>query len=162
METNEVFLPHIQAEIDKLVAYGKKHNSTLKQADIMLKLDKYNLSALEIVHITDALTNAYDLTIIDDMIVESDEHIQKILTDINTDVNLEDSVKMYLKDIGSVALLSQDEEVELAKKMSDGDIDAKNKLSESNLRLVVSIAKRYVGRGLNFLDLIQEGNLGLM
>lgn len=78
------------------------------------------------------------------------------------DVAVDDPVKMYLKDIGKVALLSSDEEAELAKRMLEGDEEAKQKLSEANLRLVVSIAKRYVGRGMLFLDLIQEGNLGLM
>ena len=78
------------------------------------------------------------------------------------DVAVDDPVKMYLKDIGKVPLLSADEEAVLAKRMLDGDEEAKQKLSEANLRLVVSIAKRYVGRGMLFLDLIQEGNLGLM
>ena len=74
-------------------------------------------------------------------------------------VNVEDPVKVYLKDIGRVPLLSMDEEVELAKRMQNGDEEAKRKLSEANLRLVVNIAKRYTGRGMLFLDLIQEGNL---
>ncbi|MBD5099926.1 MAG: RNA polymerase sigma factor RpoD [Clostridiales bacterium] len=78
------------------------------------------------------------------------------------DATTDDSVKMYLKDIGQVPLLQSDEERELAERMSQGDVAAKNRLSEANLRLVVSIAKRYVGRGMQFLDLIQEGNLGLM
>jgi RNA polymerase primary sigma factor len=78
------------------------------------------------------------------------------------DVSIDDPVKMYLKDIGKVPLLNGDEESDLAKRMQEGDEDAKQKLSEANLRLVVSIAKRYVGRGMLFLDLIQEGNLGLM
>ncbi len=78
------------------------------------------------------------------------------------DVAVDDPVKMYLKDIGKVPLLTSEEETELAKRMLEGDEDAKRKLSEANLRLVVSIAKRYVGRGMLFLDLIQEGNLGLM
>ena len=78
------------------------------------------------------------------------------------DVNVEDPVKVYLKDIGRVPLLSMNEEVELAKRMQNGDEEAKRKLSEANLRLVVNIAKRYTGRGMLFLDLIQEGNLGLM
>ncbi len=78
------------------------------------------------------------------------------------EVSIDDPVKMYLKDIGKVPLLTADEEVELAKRMEAGEEDAKQKLSEANLRLVVSIAKRYVGRGMLFLDLIQEGNLGLM
>ena len=78
------------------------------------------------------------------------------------EVSMDDPVKMYLKDIGKVPLLQPDEETELAKRMMDGDEDAKRLLSEANLRLVVSIAKRYMGRGMQFLDLIQEGNLGLM
>ncbi len=80
-----------------------------------------------------------------------------------SDIGLDDPVKMYLKDIGRVPLLSGDDEIELARRMQEeGDEDAKKQLSEANLRLVVSIAKRYVGRGMLFLDLIQEGNLGLM
>ena len=76
--------------------------------------------------------------------------------------NLEDPVRMYLKEIGKVPLLTAEEEIELAKRMEEGDEEAKKRLSEANLRLVVSIAKRYVGRGMLFLDLIQEGNLGLI
>ena len=77
-------------------------------------------------------------------------------------VSIEDPVRMYLKEIGKVPLLSAEEEIELAKRMEEGDEDAKKRLAEANLRLVVSIAKRYVGRGMLFLDLIQEGNLGLI
>jgi len=77
-------------------------------------------------------------------------------------INIDDHVRMYLKEIGKVPLLSSEEEIELAKRMATGDEEAKRRLSEANLRLVVSIAKRYVGRGMLFLDLIQEGNLGLM
>ena len=77
-------------------------------------------------------------------------------------VNNDDILQMYLKEIGKVPLLTAEEEVELAKKMEEGDMEAKKKLAEANLRLVVSIAKRYVGRGMLFLDLIQEGNLGLI
>lgn len=87
-----------------------------------------------------------------------DDAIDKIMSEVSID----DPVKVYLKDIGKVPLLSMDEEIELAQKMADGDDYAKQRLSEANLRLVVSIAKRYVGRGMLFLDLIQEGNLGLM
>ncbi|MFA5602497.1 MAG: RNA polymerase sigma factor RpoD [Bacilli bacterium] len=78
------------------------------------------------------------------------------------DVKINDPVRMYLKEIGKMNLLTTQEEIELAKRVLEGDIEAKNKLAESNLRLVVSIAKRYVGRGMLFLDLIQEGNIGLM
>lgn len=94
-------------------------------------------------------------------IQEDSEDIKEIAFD-GIDATTDDSVKMYLKDIGQVPLLQSDEEKELAQRMSEGDVAAKNRLSEANLRLVVSIAKRYVGRGMQFLDLIQEGNLGLM
>ena len=77
-------------------------------------------------------------------------------------VGTEDPVRMYLKEIGTVPLLTADEELELAKRKTEGDIVAKEKLIEANLRLVVSIAKRYTGRGMSFLDLVQEGNLGLI
>ena len=83
-------------------------------------------------------------------------------SEITKDININDPVRMYLKEIGRISLLSPEEELELSEKVAAGDEDAKNKLAESNLRLVVSIAKRYVGRGLLFLDLIQEGNIGLM
>lgn len=79
-----------------------------------------------------------------------------------SEANVDDSVKVYLKDIGKVPLLTKEEEIELAKRMEAGDEEAKAKLSEANLRLVVNLAKRYVGRNLHFLDLIQEGNMGLM
>jgi len=92
---------------------------------------------------------------------EESEDIKEISFD-SIDATTDDSVKMYLKDIGQVPLLKSDEEKDLARRMSKGDVSAKNRLSEANLRLVVSIAKRYVGRGMQFLDLIQEGNLGLM
>ena len=77
-------------------------------------------------------------------------------------ISIDDPVRMYLKDIGKVPLLSEPEEKEIAQRMADGDDDAKKQLTEANLRLVVSVAKRYVGRGMQFLDLIQEGNLGLI
>ncbi len=95
-------------------------------------------------------------------IVDEEERDRRIFEQSLLDVNIEDPVKMYLKDIGQVPLLSADEEAELAQKARDGDEAAKKRLSEANLRLVVSIAKRYVGRGMLFLDLIQEGNIGLM
>ena len=106
----------------------------------------------------------------DDMILElessgevpDEEEIENIDLSVPDGVSIEDPVRMYLKEIGKVPLLSADEEVELARKMETGDMEAKKKLAEANLRLVVSIAKRYVGRGMLFLDLIQEGNLGLI
>ena len=93
--------------------------------------------------------------------VEEEEEIELDLS-IPDDVGIDDPVRMYLKEIGRVPLLKADEEVELAKRMQEGDEEAKNQLAEASLRLVVSIAKRYVGRGMLFLDLIQEGNLGLL
>ncbi|MBQ8395089.1 MAG: RNA polymerase sigma factor RpoD [Clostridia bacterium] len=95
-------------------------------------------------------------------IVDEDQRDRELFEQALSDIGLDDPVKMYLKDIGRVPLLSAEEEVELAKRMQENDEAAKKRLSEANLRLVVSIAKRYVGRGMLFLDLIQEGNLGLM
>ncbi len=95
-------------------------------------------------------------------IINEYERVKEIYDELLKEVSMDDPVKMYLKDIGKVPLLQPDEETELAKKMMDGDEQAKRLLSEANLRLVVSIAKRYMGRGMQFLDLIQEGNLGLM
>ncbi len=93
---------------------------------------------------------------------EEEVDIENVDLSVPDSVSIEDPVRMYLKEIGKVPLLSAEEEVELAKRMELGDQEAKNKLAEANLRLVVSIAKRYVGRGMLFLDLIQEGNLGLI
>ena len=95
-------------------------------------------------------------------IVDEDQRDRELFEQALSDIGLDDPVKMYLKDIGRVPLLSADEEVDLARRMQEADEAAKKRLSEANLRLVVSIAKRYVGRGMLFLDLIQEGNLGLM
>lgn len=93
---------------------------------------------------------------------EDDKEKSKKVIPVPKGVGVDDPVRMYLKEIGKIDLLKAEEEVELAKRMEEGDIEAKQKLAEANLRLVVSIAKRYVGRGMLFLDLIQEGNLGLM
>ncbi len=95
-------------------------------------------------------------------IIDEAERDKELYEQALSDVSLDDPVKMYLKDIGEVPLLSADDEIDLARRIQDGDEEAKKKLSEANLRLVVSIAKRYVGRGMLFLDLIQEGNIGLM
>ena len=102
---------------------------------------------------------------VDDEILLDDEEeveVEKIDLSVPDGVSIEDPVRMYLKEIGKVPLLSAEEEIELAKRMELGDQEAKKRLAEANLRLVVSIAKRYVGRGMLFLDLIQEGNLGLI
>lgn len=100
----------------------------------------------------------------DDIILDDEDeiNIEKIDLSVPDGVGLEDPVRMYLKEIGKVPLLSAEEEIEYAKRMEQGDEEAKKRLAEANLRLVVSIAKRYVGRGMLFLDLIQEGNLGLI
>ena len=95
-------------------------------------------------------------------IVDDYEKDKELYDQLLKEISMDDPVKMYLKDIGKVPLLSADDEIELARKMMDGDESAKRELSVANLRLVVSIAKRYVGRGMQILDLIQEGNLGLM
>ena len=95
-------------------------------------------------------------------IVDDYEKDKELYDQLLKEISMDDPVKMYLKDIGKVPLLSADDEIDLARKMMDGDEDAKRELSVANLRLVVSIAKRYVGRGMQFIDLIQEGNLGLM
>ena len=94
--------------------------------------------------------------------LEAEIDLDLDLSELENNINIEDHVRMYLKEIGKVPLLTSEEEIELAKRMEEGDEDAKARLAEANLRLVVSIAKRYVGRGMQLLDLIQEGNLGLM
>ena len=105
------------------------------------------------------LDNDIDMDGLED---EEEVELDKIDLSVPEGVSIEDPVRMYLKEIGKVSLLSADEEIELAKRMENGDEAAKKRLAEANLRLVVSIAKRYVGRGMLFLDLIQEGNLGLI
>ena len=123
----------------------------------------------------DALDEIYNLLVENDIEVVTEEESSTeggstqekepiILSDedITKDVNINDPVRMYLKEIGRISLLSSEEELDISMRIANGDEDAKNLLAESNLRLVVSIAKRYVGRGLLFLDLIQEGNIGLM
>ncbi len=114
-------------------------------------LDKHNVDVLRISEEDE-----------EDIILDDDEELETIDLSIPEGINIEDPVRMYLKEIGKVQLLNADEEIELARKMEDGDDYAKKRLAEANLRLVVSIAKRYVGRGMLFLDLIQEGNLGLI
>ena len=145
----------IKAEVAKLIELAKAKGQ-LTEEDIVARMEKLEATAADIETVYKAL-EAEKITI-----VETAPETEDIFEKIMTEVNVDDSVKMYLKDIGQVPLLSKDEEKELAKKMTEGDSRAKERLSEANLRLVVSIAKRYVGRGMQFLDLIQEGNLGLM
>ena len=127
--------------------------------------DFLEASGVDVLRITDNGTD--DLMLDDDMDIdglddEEEVEIDKIDLSVPEGVSIEDPVRMYLKEIGKVPLLSAEEEIELAKRMEQGDENAKKRLAEANLRLVVSIAKRYVGRGMLFLDLIQEGNLGLI
>ena len=127
--------------------------------------DFLEASGVDVLRITDG--NADDMILDDDgdidKLDEEDEiELDKIDLSVPEGVSIEDPVRMYLKEIGKVPLLSAEEEIELAKRMENGDEAAKKRLAEANLRLVVSIAKRYVGRGMLFLDLIQEGNLGLI
>ncbi len=127
--------------------------------------DFLEASGVDVLRITD--NGADDLMLDDDMDIdglddEDEVELDKIDLSVPEGVSIEDPVRMYLKEIGKVPLLSAEEEIELAKRMEQGDESAKKRLAEANLRLVVSIAKRYVGRGMLFLDLIQEGNLGLI
>ena len=127
--------------------------------------DFLEASGVDVLRITD--NGADDLMLDDDMDIdglddEEEVELDKIDLSVPEGVSIEDPVRMYLKEIGKVPLLSAEEEIELAKRMEQGDENAKKRLAEANLRLVVSIAKRYVGRGRLFLDLIQEGNLGLI
>ncbi len=148
----------IEQELTKLLEIGTKKGS-LNEEDIYFRLLKHEASADEIKEVIDALTNA-NIKIIK---AENPDVEKENFDDLVSQVSVDDPVKMYLKDIGKVPLLSSDEEIDLAKRMLDGDEYAKAKLSEANLRLVVSIAKRYAGRtSMQFLDLIQEGNIGLL
>ncbi len=155
---------------DQLIELGKKR-STLTYKDIMERLSPFDQDPEQMdeffEHLTDSgidVTNDND----DELVLSEEEnHHQE---DFNFDddlalppgVKINDPVRMYLKEIGRVSLLSADDEVDLAKRIEAGDEEAKRRLAEANLRLVVSIAKRYVGRGMLFLDLIQEGNMGLI
>ena len=119
-------------------------------------LEKYDLDAKQIDFVYKSIGEACI------QIIDEEQRDRELFEQALADGGLDDPVKMYLKDIGRVPLLSADEEVDLARRMQESDESAKKRLSEANLRLVVSIAKRYVGRGMLFLDLIQEGNMGLM
>ena len=148
---NQQFLETFLTEIKT-----KYPNSIVTYDQVEEKLEKLDLSSEQNAEIYKFLEEN-GIVIKDAFEFNTEELFRKV-----ADVAVDDPVKMYLKDIGKVPLLTTDEEAELARRMLDGDEDAKQRLSEANLRLVVSIAKRYVGRGMLFLDLIQEGNLGLM
>ena len=150
-------------EVNDLVIRGKKQGY-LTYEKIMDKLEKTKLNSDQIDEIYD-IFNDLDIDIVEDIseLDDKDEEDEKSLDlTVSKSSGIEDPVRMYLKEIGKVDLLTAKEEVELAKRMENGDERAKQHLVEANLRLVVSIAKKYVGRGMLFLDLIQEGNMGLM
>ena len=159
--------------LNKLVEMGKKKDGKINFSDINEQFKDIDLDGDKTEKILDYLEQNGIIAILpdtdtdDDIILDVDdepteEELENIEFSVPDGVSIEDPVRMYLKEIGKVPLLSADEEVELAKKMETGDLDARKRLAEANLRLVVSIAKRYVGRGMLFLDLIQEGNLGLI
>jgi len=154
--------------IEKLIAKGSKNGDMLTYGDLINEFQTEDLSTEEIEKIYDVFSKR-GIEIVDklppegDATEEPEEEATLNLADITTDgISPDDPVRMYLKEIGSVDLLSPEREIELAQRMKNGDEDAKQELADANLRLVVSIAKRYVGRGMLFLDLIQEGNLGLI
>ena len=163
-------------KLNELVAMGKKKKSILDVQEINDFFTDMELSTDQMEKVFDYLeSNNIDVLRIsgdtdddpdvdlDGIISEEDEvDMENIDLSVPEGVSIEDPVRMYLKEIGKVPLLSAEREIELAKRMEEGYEDAKKELAEANLRLVVSIAKRYVGRGMLFLDLIQEGNLGLI
>lgn len=158
-------------EIVKELISSAGKNKTITDKDIFKMMDKHHLGENQIEKIYEELETA-GVTLAEDNDepnfeelegIEEDIKIEDIETmDIPDGVSVDDPVRLYLKEIGKIPLLSAEKELEYAKRMMDGDQKAKEKLSEANLRLVVSIAKKYVGRGMLFLDLIQEGNLGLI
>ena len=150
-------------EYQEISDYFKDQPLDAEQMDKIF--DFLEASGVDVLRITE--NSADDLMLDDDMDIdglddEEEVELDKIDLSVPEGVSIEDPVRMSLKEIGKVPLLSAEEEIELAKKMEQGDENAKKRLAEANLRLVVSIAKRYVGRGMLFLDLIQEGNLGLI
>ena len=174
---NKPSMEDLQAAMQGLIAQGKK-DGMIKASDLNALLEKMDLSAEKIEEIYDrfesmniqVIASELELDLGDDIDlgdgdidlsgVEDEDLVDPV--DLAAEYNLDDPVRMYLKEIGQIKLLTAEEEVELAQRMAVGDESAKNKLTEANLRLVVSIAKKYSGRGLHILDLIQEGNTGLI
>lgn len=168
----------IEEALADVIAAAKKGNNVIKMEDIVgfLSSTKYGADSLEKaldifeknnIEVDMADDELDDMDLIDDdpdLIDEEgvEEDLNNLTLGVSDGVGTEDPVRMYLKEIGQVQLLTAQQEIEYAKRMEEGDETAKNRLAEANLRLVVSIAKRYVGRGMQFLDLIQEGNLGLI
>ena len=169
-----VFDEKLEQKIKGLIELGKKKKGVLEDSEIRDFFSEVEMSDVLMDHITETLeqSNIDILRIVPeeedddepdiDLSEEEEPDMENIDLSVPDSVSIEDPVRMYLKEIGKVPLLSAEEEIDLAKKMEQGDEEAKKKLAEANLRLVVSIAKRYVGRGMLFLDLIQEGNLGLI
>lgn len=163
---NEKDQKTILKEINKLIDKGKKEGF-ITYKEVMNSLEKIQLTTEQIEDIYEKFEDL-EIEIIGDkdeaLLLEDDKEEKEVKEDLSVPkgINVDDPVRMYLKEIGKIDLLTGEEEVELAKRMGAGDEEAKKHLAEANLRLVVSIAKRYVGRGMLFLDLIQEGNLGLM
>ena len=169
----------VHAALQALITQAKK-DGMIRAADLNAQLEKMQLTPEKIEDIYDRL-DAMNIQVVtadleldlgdDDLDLGPDDDInlagldeEELVdpVDLAAEYSLDDPVRMYLKEIGQIKLLSAEEEVELAKRVSEGDQEAKNKLTEANLRLVVSIAKKYSGRGLHILDLIQEGNTGLI
>lgn len=147
-------------KVKKLVDKGKK-KGLLTYEEIMDSLEEIELGSEQIEEIYQALEDMH-IDVIEEEKKEDVQKAKEARISASKNVNVDDPVKMYLKEIGKVSLLTREEEVELAKRIEAGDKSAKKELAEANLRLVVSIAKKYIGRGMSFLDLIQEGNLGLI
>ncbi len=155
----------MEARVRELIETGKS-KGVLTYKEIVELLGDVELDSEQFDRILDTLSGLNIDVVKDEAIPEAeplpDAAEEEIDISVPEGISIDDPVRMYLKEIGKVPLLTADEEIELAKRMEQGDEEAKKRLSEANLRLVVSIAKRYVGRGMLFLDLIQEGNLGLI
>ena len=161
----------LNTKLNELLQIAKKKKNMLEYQEISDYFQGMNLNAEQFEQILDFM-EAHNIDVLrisddddDDDIILSEEdevEVEQIDLSVPDGISIEDPVRMYLKEIGKVPLPSAEEEIELAKRMELGDMVAKQRLAEANLRLVVSIAKRYVGRGMLFLDLIQEGNLGLI
>ena len=163
------------ATVSALIAKAKREGS-IQSSELTAELEKLDLPVEKIEHIYDTfdamgiqivspeleLDVSNDLDMDMDEVPDNDEEELVDPLELAAEYNLDDPVRMYLKEIGQVKLLTAEEEIELAKRVSEGDKKAKDRLTEANLRLVVSIAKKYSGRGLHILDLIQEGNTGLI
>jgi len=155
--------------VKNLISKGKK-KGMLTYKEIMDTLEEVDLDEEQIDNIylrledlgIDVVGDKEEVALLDTDDITDEEEESKDDVSLLKGINVDDPVRMYLKEIGKIPLLTAEEEIELAKRMEKGDEEAKKRLAEANLRLVVSIAKRYVGRGMLFLDLIQEGNLGLM